>query len=56
MLSDQLLQVIACPKCNGVLNYVREDNSLTCHTCCLQYDIKDNIPTMLIEEAETLNS
>ncbi|UCF78731.1 MAG: Trm112 family protein [Candidatus Eiseniibacteriota bacterium] len=52
MLSEELLKVLACPKCKGELEYNRTDEKLICHACRLRYDIKDNIPIMLIDEAE----
>ncbi|KPJ60808.1 MAG: tetraacyldisaccharide 4'-kinase [Latescibacteria bacterium DG_63] len=52
MLSDELLKVLACPKCKGELEYDRDNEKLICHACKLRYDIKDDIPIMLIEEAE----
>lgn len=52
MLSQELLDILACPKCKGDLEYDRKKNKLICHTCRLKYDIKDDIPIMLIDEAE----
>ncbi len=52
MLSDELLKVLACPKCKGELEYDRENGKLICGACRLRYDIKDDIPIMLIDEAE----
>ncbi len=48
MLSKQLLDVIACPKCKGNLEYKHD---LLCHKCKLRYKVEDDIPNMLIEEA-----
>ncbi len=52
MLSEELLRVLVCPKCRGELVYDRKDEKLLCNACRLKYDIRDNIPIMLIEEAE----
>ena len=52
MLSDKLLDILACPKCKGDLEYNQEEDVLICHKCRLKYDIKDDIPIMLVEEAE----
>ncbi len=52
MLSKELLEILACPKCKGELEYDTEHQKLICHTCRLKYDIKDDIPVMLIDEAE----
>ena len=52
MLDSQLLEIIACPKCKGDLEYKSDDNQLICQACRLIYKIKDDIPIMLIDEAE----
>ncbi len=52
MLDKELLDILACPKCKGELEYDRENNRLICHACKLKYKIEDDIPNMLIDEAE----
>ncbi len=52
MLSEELLEILACPQCKGELEYDKESENLTCHTCRLRYEVKDDIPIMLVEEAE----
>ncbi len=52
MLSKELLDILACPKCKGDLEYDEENEKLICQSCRLKYDIKDDIPIMLIDEAE----
>lgn len=52
MLSEKLLEILACPGCKGDLNYDRENNKLICENCRLRYRIDDDIPIMLIDEAE----
>lgn len=53
MLSQELLDILVCPKCKGNLEYEKKNSKLTCHACRLKYDIKDDIPVMLIDEAES---
>ncbi|HDQ44696.1 MAG TPA: Trm112 family protein [bacterium] len=53
MLSDELLEILACPKCKGELDYDRENAKLICTACRLKYEIREDIPIMLIDEAET---
>jgi len=48
------MEILACPKCKGDLEYDRENEKLICHKCKLAYLIKDDIPIMLIDEAEKL--
>ncbi len=52
MLPQELLEILACPKCKGDLEYDPEKDTLTCHNCRLRYKIEDDIPNMLIDEAE----
>jgi uncharacterized protein YbaR (Trm112 family) len=51
-LDKELLEVLACPKCKGELEYKEAEDQLVCHSCRLIYSIKDNIPIMLIDEAQ----
>ena len=53
MLDQKLLEILACPKCKGELEYDSEKNILTCQACRLKYKIEDDIPNMLIDEAES---
>ncbi len=52
MLNKKLLDILACPKCKGDLEYKKEENELICNKCRLRYRIEEDIPIMLIEEAE----
>jgi uncharacterized protein YbaR (Trm112 family) len=59
MLDKQLLEILACPKCKGDLDYQpdkKDDRSgkLICRQCKLVYRIEDDIPIMLIDEADKL--
>jgi uncharacterized protein YbaR (Trm112 family) len=55
MLDKELLDILACPKCKGDLEYDRENQKLICHACKLAYRVEDDIPIMLIDEAEKLD-
>ena len=50
-IAKELLELLACPKCSGDIHLNQEGTSLICDTCKLLYEIKDNIPNMLIDEA-----
>lgn len=52
MLKKELLDILACPACKGELTYDEENQKLICNSCRLKYRIEDDIPIMLIEEAE----
>ncbi len=53
-LSEDLLSILVCPQCRGDLNYDRDANHLTCPGCKLRYRVVDDIPVMLIDQAEKL--
>lgn len=53
MLDEKLLEILVCPKCKGELEYRPEEEALLCHACRLRYRIEDDIPVMLIDEAES---
>ena len=50
MISEELLEILACPKCHTKIEY-REPDKLHCPNCKVFYPIVDGIPVMLIEEA-----
>jgi len=52
VLDKELLEILACPKCKGDLDYKPEEDQLICSDCRLKYRIEDDIPIMLIDEAE----
>jgi uncharacterized protein YbaR (Trm112 family) len=51
-LSPDLLALLVCPNCKGDLVYDNQGQTLTCDRCRLRYKIVDDIPNMLVEEAE----
>lgn len=51
MLDKELLKILVCPKCKGDLEYRPEEQALLCHDCRLRYEIRDDIPIMLVDEA-----
>lgn len=53
-LSPDLLSVLACPVCKGDLEYDAAAQTLTCPRCRLRYRIANDIPNMIVEEAEKL--
>lgn len=54
-VSEQLLEILACPKCKGDVTLNPEKNGLVCQNCRLVYEIRDDIPIMLIDQAKPLN-
>ena len=50
-VSQELLDILACPKCKGTLSLSESKDALDCAACNLRYRIEDDIPIMLIDEA-----
>lgn len=55
-VNSRLLEILVCPKCRGKIYLNKEENGLICDACSLLYEIKDDIPIMLIDKAVDLNS
>lgn len=55
MIDDELLEILACPKCKEKVILNEEGTYLVCETCHLRYPIEDDIPIMLIDRAEKTN-
>lgn len=53
-LRPELLTLLVCPACKGDLAYDPSANTLTCPACRLRYKVVDDIPVMLVDEAEKL--
>lgn len=51
MLTKELLEILACPKCKGTLSWNKEKNTLDCDHCKLIYPITDGIPELLLDKA-----
>jgi uncharacterized protein len=56
MINKELLDILVCPKCKGILQLTEKGDSLVCENCKLVYEIRDDIPIMIIEEAKKLES
>jgi uncharacterized protein YbaR (Trm112 family) len=54
MISEELLDILACPKCKGPVELTEKNDGLICKSCRLVYEIRDEIPVMLIDEAKKL--
>ncbi len=54
-ISKELLEILACPKCKGDLRLTEKEDGLICDSCRLLYEIRDEIPIMLIDEAKKLD-
>jgi uncharacterized protein YbaR (Trm112 family) len=54
MLDQKWLAILVCPKCRGDLEYRAGQNELICHACKLRYEVRDDIPILLLDEAKPL--
>jgi uncharacterized protein len=50
-LSPQLLEILVCPKCKGPIEYREAEAVLVCLVDRLRYEVRDDIPIMLIDDA-----
>ena len=50
MIDKELLDILACPLCKEDVRL--EADRIVCTKCGRRYPIKDDIPIMLIDEAE----
>jgi uncharacterized protein YbaR (Trm112 family) len=53
-ISQELLDILACPKCKGDIYQNDSKDGLICDNCKLLYEIRDDIPIMLIDAAKPL--
>jgi len=54
-VSQELLDILVCPKCKGDLELTADQDGLICRACRLLYEIRDDIPIMLIDEARPID-
>jgi hypothetical protein len=52
VIPTELLEVLACPKCKRKVELTEDGKALVCQACRLRYAIVDDIPVMLVDEAE----
>ncbi len=53
-IKQELLDILACPKCKGDIYLNDSGDGLVCDQCRLLYEIRDDIPIMLIDEAKPI--
>ena len=54
-LDSQLLDILACPEDKGPLLYFEDEDSLYNPRLKRRYPIREDIPIMLVDEAETVD-
>jgi len=50
MIDKALLDILACPACKSEVEL--KEKKIVCRKCGRRYPIRDDIPVMLIDEAE----
>ena len=55
MIKKELIDILVCPKCKGPVNITESQDGLVCGECKLEYEIRDDIPIMLIDEAKPID-
>ncbi len=54
-MDHRLLEIVACPICNGKLTYDADKQELVCKFDRLAYPIKEGIPVLLETEGRSMN-
>lgn len=55
MFDEELVKLLACPKCRGELRLAAgEEEGLACKQCRLLYAIRAGIPVLLVDAAQEL--
>lgn len=53
-VKSELLEILACPKCKQPVEVDETGDWIICPACRLRFPIRDDIPVMLLDEAESL--
>jgi uncharacterized protein len=51
-LDSELLGILICPNCHGEIDYKEAEAVIECRQCHYRYPVRDDIPVMLVDEAE----
>ncbi|MGD9008711.1 MAG: Trm112 family protein [Desulfobacteraceae bacterium] len=54
-VNPELMEILVCPKCQGPIYLESSQKGIICDNCRLRYEVRDNIPIMLIEQAQPLD-
>ena len=55
VLDPQLLEILACPEDKGPLYLLQDEDALYNPRLRRRYDVRDDIPVMLVDEATTVD-
>ena len=54
-MNKQLLEILVCPQCHSKVRFDEKLNGIICDQCKLLYEVKNDIPIMLVEEAKKIS-
>ncbi|MBN2071454.1 MAG: Trm112 family protein [Candidatus Krumholzibacteriota bacterium] len=56
MIRKDLLDILACPRCHEKVILSDDEKWLVCNECSVRYPVEDDIPIMLVERSENIES
>lgn len=52
-VDEKLLELLICPNCRGPVEYLADHDVIVCKgECRYRYPVRDDIPVLLVDEAE----
>ncbi len=54
MVRQDLLDILACPRCKEKVVLSEDGSWLICENCVVRYPIEEDIPIMLVERAVSI--
>ncbi len=55
-MDPRLLEILVCPLCKGLLDYLKDKQELVCKADRLAFPIRDGIPVMLEDDARAMSA
>ncbi|MFO7813072.1 MAG: Trm112 family protein [Pelovirga sp.] len=55
-VAESLLEILVCPLCKKQVDQVETGSYLECGACQLRFPVLNDIPVMLVDEAEKLKT
>ncbi|MEQ8163822.1 MAG: Trm112 family protein [Smithellaceae bacterium] len=52
---EKILEILACPQCHGSVRREEKSGGLMCDSCKLLYEVRNDIPVMLVVEAKKIS-
>lgn len=55
-LNKELLDILVCPKCKQPVEPTEDWAWLDCKKCNLRYEVRNDVPIMLVDQAQPLDA